>query len=68
MSFTWTEIKKWAKEKNLEPKKNKEGKYIWEDNVYNNLDDLVTALWNRASNNKWVEYQEEYKKSQANKK
>lgn len=68
MSFTWTEIKKWAKEKKLEPKKNKEGKYIWEDKVYNKLDDLVTALWNRVSNNKWIEYQEDYKKSQANKK
>ena len=64
MSFNWSEIKKWAKSKNLEPKKNKEGQYIWEDTIYNNLDDLVTALWNRVSNNKWVEYQEEYKKSQ----
>lgn len=61
MSFTWTEIKKWAKEHGLEPKKIKEGGYQWEDKNYTDIKELVTDLWNRITDNKWVEYQKNFK-------
>jgi len=56
----WQEIKKWAKDKNLDPKKSKEGIYSWKDKTYSNLDLLVKDLWNEVSNNKWLDYQENY--------
>lgn len=62
MGFVWTEIKKWAKAQNLEPKKIKEGGYQWEGKSYSELGELVTALWNRVSENKWVDYQKSYEK------
>jgi hypothetical protein len=62
MGFVWTEIKKWAEVHNFKPKKIKEGGYTWEEQSYPDLDSLVTALWNKVSNNKWVEYQNNYEK------
>jgi hypothetical protein len=62
MGFVWTEIKKWAEVHNLKPKKIKEGGYTWEEQSYKDLDSLVTALWNKVSNNKWVEHQNNYEK------
>jgi hypothetical protein len=63
MGFTWTEIKKWAKTHNLEPKKIKEGGYKLDDKDYSDINELVIALWNIVSNNKWVEHQSQYKKN-----
>lgn len=60
-NFTWTEIKKWAKDRGLEPKKIKGGGYEWEGQHYDDIKDLVTDLWNKITNNKWVEYQKEYR-------
>lgn len=62
MGFTWTEIKKWAKERGLDPKKTG-GEYKWEDNTYNDINSLVTALFNKISNNKWVEHQKNYEEN-----
>lgn len=63
MGFVWTEIKKWAAVHNMSPKKIKTGGYEYEEKTYNDLDSLVTALWNKVSNNKWVEYQNNYEKN-----
>ena len=57
-NFKWTEIKNWAKNNNLEPKKIKEGGYVWKDKNYPDIDSLVKDLWNEVSKNKWVEYQD----------
>ena len=64
MSFNWSEIKKWAEGRGLKPKKIKLGGYEWEGNNYADLDSLVTDLWNRVSNYKWVDYQKEYEKNE----
>ena len=61
MGFTWTEIKKWGISKNLEAKKVKDVGYVFDNNAYSDLDSLVMAMWNKLTNNKWVEYQEKYK-------
>lgn len=62
MAFTWTEIKKWASNHGLSPKKkSKENVYVWEEKEYQSLDCLVTALFNQISNNKWIEHQKNYK-------
>lgn len=63
MGFVWTEIKKWAAVHNMSPKKIKTGGYEYKEKTYNDLDSLVTALWNKVSNNKWVEYQNNYEKN-----
>lgn len=63
MGFTWSEIKKWAKDHNLEPKKIKEGGYSWQEKNYINLDDLVKDLWNKISDNKWVDHQQNIKEN-----
>lgn len=60
MGFTWSEIKKWAVSQGLAPNKSKSGVYTWEGVEYAELDSLVTALWNKVSNNKWLEYQKGY--------
>lgn len=63
MTLIWTEIKKWAKEHKLEPKKSKEGYYEFEDVKYESIDKLTTVLYNKITNNKWKEYQENYEKN-----
>lgn len=62
MGFTWTEIKKWAKSNGLEPKKTG-GEYTWEGNTYNDLDSLVFSLYNKLTNNKWLDHQKNYEKN-----
>lgn len=63
MGFVWTEIKKWAGGHGLSPKKIKTGGYEWEGKSYEELDILVTDLWNKVSNNKWIDYQNNYEKN-----
>lgn len=62
MGFIWTEIKKWAKSNNLEPKKTG-SEYIFEEKTYKDLDSLVTTLFNKITENKWVEHQNNYEKN-----
>lgn len=59
MGFSWPEIKKWAAGQNLEPKKTK-GDYVWEGRTYPDLDSLVISLWNRVSNDKWLDHQKNF--------
>ena len=61
MGFTWTEIKKWAKTHGIEPKKSG-SEYHWESKTYSDLDSLVTSIYNKITDNKWVEHQENYEK------
>lgn len=62
MGFTWTEIKKWASERGLSPKKKpKESIYTWNDKEYQDLDSLVISLFNHITDNKWIEHQKKYK-------
>ena len=61
MAFNWSEIKKWAKTHNLEPKKIKEGGYKLDEKHYSDIKDIVIDLWNIVSKNKWVEHQTNYK-------
>lgn len=63
MALNWSEIKKWAKSHDLEPKKSKEGYYEFEDVKYESIDKLTTVLYNKITNNKWKEYQENYEKN-----
>jgi hypothetical protein len=57
--FKWTEIRKWADNYNLKPKK-VGTEYHWEEGVYKNLDDLAKALFNNITNNKFLEHQKNY--------
>jgi len=63
MAFTWTEIKKWAAERGLSPKKKpKENLYTWNEKEYKDLNLLVVDLFNHITDNKWVEHQKNYGK------
>lgn len=65
MSFTWTEIKKWATSNGYEIKKKpKENNYTWNEKEYTDLGILVTDLYNHKTNNKFKEHQENYEKVQ----
>lgn len=68
----WSEIKKWAKDKGYETLKDKDdGKYYWAklDNIDNyessgvesSVSKLAKAIYNHISDNKWIQYQNEYK-------
>ena len=57
--FKWTEIRKWAEKNNLKPKK-VGSEYVWEEGTYKNIDDLVVALYNNISNNKFIDHQKKY--------
>jgi hypothetical protein len=61
--FKFNEVKKWAKENNfIISKLAKVEEYYWDGNKYTDLRSLVIDLWNKKTNNAYVEYQEEYKK------
>lgn len=60
MPFNWTEIKRWAKQHGLEPKKSG-SEFTFDNQSFQNLDSLVTHLFNKITNNKWVEHQKQYK-------
>lgn len=73
-SMLWSEIKKWAKDQGYETIKDKEdNKYYWaKSNSANDMENcgvepsvskLAKAIYNNISQNKWIEYQNEYKLS-----
>lgn len=55
----WSEIKKWAGEHNLKPKKVGD-EYVWEENTYSDVHELTIALFNHITNNKFIEHQKNY--------
>lgn len=68
----WSEIKKWAKEKGYETLKDKEdNQYYWAkindpnniqaSGVASSVSKLAKAIYNHISDNKWMQYQNEYK-------
>jgi hypothetical protein len=61
------EISKWAKSKGYKITR-KDGCFHWHkldetksNGVENTLDETATAIFNNLTNNKWVEYQENYR-------
>lgn len=70
----WTEIKKWAKEKGYETVKEKDGditRYYWAkldtpdaSGISKSVSKLATDIYNHMTNNKWLEYQKEYKQKE----
>lgn len=72
IKMLWSEVKKWAKDKGYETIKDKEdGKYYWAkidepqnieaSGVVTSVSKLAKAIYNHLSDNKWIEYQSEYK-------
>lgn len=62
--FKWTEVKSWAKENNFQISKTpKIEEYQWNEKTYDNLNELVADLWNKKTNNKFLDYQKEFKRS-----
>lgn len=58
------EVKKWAKSKGFSVKKQDEG-YIWfgagvEAGAPTSIEEVTKAIFNKATNNKFVEYQKTY--------
>lgn len=67
--FQVNEIKKWAKSNNICVKREKE-KYVWfeEGNKENkteafSIDDVAKQIFNKITNNNFVEYQNNYKEN-----
>ncbi len=61
--FKWTEVKKWANENNFKISKTpKVDEYFWDGNRYDDLNVLIVDLWNKKTDNIYVEYQNNYKK------
>lgn len=60
--FKWTEVRSWAKENNFQiSKTTKMEEYQWNEKKYSNLNELVSDLWNKKTNNKFLDYQKEFK-------
>ena len=58
------EVNRWAKSKGLSVKKQDEG-YVWfgegvEAGVPTSIEEVTKAIFNRATNDKFVEYQKAY--------
>lgn len=66
MSFNINEIKSWAKSKGFTVKKSEEGYTWWGEGVKAeksmSIDEVVTAIFNRITKDKFVEYQKKFKK------
>ena len=71
-----SEIKKWAKEKGYTVIKDKEdGLYYWAkldagpdaSGVAKSVSKVAKAIFNHMTDNKWVEYQEQYQKEKEQK-
>lgn len=67
----WTEIKKWAKDHGYETVKEKENditNYYWAkldtpdaSGISKSVSKLAFDIYNHITDNKWIEYQKEYK-------
>ena len=70
MKYTFTELKRWSKEKGYEVLKEKGTEVcVWTkiddpsvSGIEETLSDTATAIFNHMTDNRWVEYQEQYKK------
>lgn len=66
MSFNINEIKSWAKSQGFTVKKSDEGYVWWGEGVSAgkpmSIDEVATAIFNRITEDKFVEYQKEFKK------
>jgi phosphoribosylformylglycinamidine (FGAM) synthase PurS component len=70
----WTEIKKWAKEQGYETIKDKDGEitsYYWAklddpqaSGVSKSVSKLAWDIYNHITENKWIEFQKEFKQKQ----
>lgn len=71
VNMLWTEIRSWAKSKGYDTIKDKEdNQYYWakidstnpeDSGVAKSVSKLAFAIYNHMTDNKWVEYQKEYK-------
>ena len=60
----WKEIKKWCEENEFKVRKvQKTNKYLWNEKEYDDLGEMVTDLWNKKTDNKWLDYKKKYKKT-----
>ena len=67
----WTEIRKWAKDRGYETLKEKENEitsYYWAkldtpdaSGISKSVSKLAFDIYNHMTDNKWLEYQKEYK-------
>lgn len=72
MKYTFTELKQWAKSHGYDVLKEKGTEVcIWTkaddpsvSGIEETLKDTATAVFNHMTDNRWVEYQEQYKKEQ----
>lgn len=70
MKYTFTELKQWAKSHGYDVLKEKGTEVcIWTkaddpsvSGIEETLKDTATAVFNHMTDNRWVEYQEQYKK------
>lgn len=70
----WSEIKKWAKEQGYETIKEKDGEittYYWAkldvtdaSGVSKSVSKLAWDIYNHITENKWIEFQKEFKQKQ----
>lgn len=57
----WQEIKKWADSHSIKViKKPKEDIYIYNDQEYKDFATLSRDIFNKITNNKWVDHQKKY--------
>lgn len=76
----WSEIKRWARDKGYDVLKEKDDSingatYYWAkiddvnaSGIAPSVSKLATAIYNHMTDNKWVEYQQEYQKNKEIKK
>lgn len=62
-AFKWSEIKKWAAVHEIKPKK-VGSEYQLDDKTYKNIDDLVQAVFNKITNDKFIDHQKQYDAAQ----
>jgi len=69
MSFTWGEVSKWAKDHGYKISR-KEQKFYWTNTTTEDsgecysLEDLTKSVFNKITNDKWVDHQKNYEKKQ----
>lgn len=67
MSFNVNEIKSWAKSRGFTVKKSGEGYVWWGEGVEAgepaSIDEVATAIFNRITDGRFVEHQEEFRRS-----